>query len=58
MRTRMQGHVATDMGSAGGRTAPLGVGESVRGMLEVMAGTTCAESNGKFLQFDGAELPW
>ena len=46
------------MGSAGGRTAPLGVGESVRGMLEVMAGTTSAESNGKFLQFDGAELPW
>ena len=51
------GHVATDMGSAGGRKAPLMVGESVQGMLEVLAGTT-TEDNGRFLQHDGAELPW
>ena len=50
-------HVATDMGSAGGRKAPLTVGESVQGMLEVLAGTT-TEDNGRFLQHDGAELPW
>ena len=51
------GHVATDMGSAGGRTAPLQPPESVAGMLSVLAGLEAAD-NGKFLQYDGAELPW
>jgi hypothetical protein len=32
--------------------------ESVRGMLEVMAGATPVEHNGKFLEYDGAVLPW
>ena len=52
------GHVATDMGSAGGRSAPLTVDQSVRGMADVMAKTTAEEHNGQFLQFDGATLPW
>mmetsp|Transcript_52471 Transcript_52471/g.117907 ORF Transcript_52471/g.117907 Transcript_52471/m.117907 type:complete len:117 (-) Transcript_52471:534-884(-) len=51
------GHVATDMGSAGGRKAPLTPTESISGMLCVMSQLT-PESNGKFLQFDGTELPW
>jgi len=51
------GHVATDMGNAGARSAPVTVDGSVSGMLTVLAGLT-TESNGKFLQFDGAELPW
>jgi hypothetical protein len=49
------GHVATDMGNAdmsnaGGRAAPLTVDMSIDGMLD--------DSGGKFLQYDGAELPW
>ena len=51
------GHVATDMGSAGGRKAPLTPVESIGGMLKVLAELEPA-SNGKFLQHDGAELPW
>ncbi len=51
------GHVATDMGSAGGRTPPLTVEQSVAGMAAVMAAAT-HETNGKFLDFDGTELPW
>jgi len=51
------GHVATDMGSAGGRKAPLTVEESIAGILKVLS--HCGpEENGKFLQYDGAELPW
>lgn len=51
------GHVATDMGSAGGRSAPLTVEESVSGMLRVAAAATPQDS-GKFLQHDGQEVPW
>jgi NAD(P)-dependent dehydrogenase (short-subunit alcohol dehydrogenase family) len=51
------GHVATDMGSAGGRTAPLTVDESVSGMLSVIAGLRIGD-NGKFLQYNGEDLPW
>ena len=51
------GHVASDMGSAGGRQAPLTVDQSVSGMLDVIAGLT-KEDNGTFRQYDGATLPW
>lgn len=51
------GHVNTDMGSAGGRKAPLEVPESVNGMLDIIEKAT-AEENGKYLQYDGSELPW
>lgn len=51
------GHVATDMGSAGGRKAPLTVEQSVGGVLKVL-GHASSDDNGKFLQFDGVELPW
>lgn len=49
------GHVATDMGSAGGRTPPLTVDESVSGMLRVIASATPEKDNGKFLQYDGKD---
>lgn len=51
------GHVNTDMGSAGGRTAPLEVPESINGMLDVLQ-TVTENENGKFLQYNGEELPW
>jgi len=51
------GHVATDMGSAGGRKPPLTVDQSVNGMLNVIANLT-PEDNGTFRQYDGATLPW
>jgi len=51
------GHVATDMGSAGGRQAPVTVDDSVSGMLRVIACAT-PEDNGKYLQYDGAVLDW
>ena len=51
------GHVATDMGSAGGRAAPLQPHKSVAGMLTVFSTATAAD-NGRFLQYDGAELDW
>jgi len=51
------GHVDTDMGSKGGRTAPLLPLESVAGMLKVIS-TADAYKNRMFLQYDGAELPW
>ena len=51
------GHVATDMGSAGGRAAPLTPQESIGGMLKVI-GELQPSDNGKFLQYDGVELPW
>jgi len=51
------GHVATDMGSAGGRAAPLTVEQSIAGMLDVIAHLT-SEDNGKYLQYDHQELPW
>ena len=37
-RRHVAGHVATDMGSAGGRKAPLTPLESIRGMLGVLSG--------------------
>ncbi len=48
------GWVRTDMGGAG---APLSVEEAVGGMLQVIEGLTLADS-GRFLQWDGQELPW
>jgi len=51
------GHVDTDMGSKGGRTPPLSVQQSIEKMVEVIANLSPAD-NGKFLNFDGAELPW
>ena len=51
------GHVNTDMGAAGGRKPPLEVPESITGMLQVLEGLT-REDNGRFLQYDGSELPW
>jgi len=51
------GHVNTDMGSTGGRKPPLEVPESINGMLQVIEKLTRAD-NGKFLQWDGSELPW
>ena len=45
------------MGSAGGRQAPLTPFQSISGMLHVIAEMP-PSANGKFLQFDGAELPW
>ena len=53
------GHVATDMGSAGGRAAPLTVLQSVECMVAVMAAAaTDASMSGGFYGHDGAELPW
>ncbi len=51
------GWVQTDMGSSGGRSAPLTPPESIRGMLGVLAGVG-PDDSGSFRQFDGAELPW
>lgn len=51
------GHVDTDMGSSGGRAAPLTVGQSVAGMLDTIA-HLAIDDNGKFFQHDGTELPW
>jgi len=51
------GHVNTDMGASGGRKPPLEVPQSVDGMLQVLESLSKAD-NGKFLQYDGSELPW
>jgi NAD(P)-dependent dehydrogenase (short-subunit alcohol dehydrogenase family) len=48
------GWVRTDMG---GPKAPLSPEESAAGMRRVIAGLTPADS-GRFLQWDGQELPW
>jgi NAD(P)-dependent dehydrogenase (short-subunit alcohol dehydrogenase family) len=48
------GWVRTDMG---GRSAPLGVEESVDGMWRVMGKVARADS-GDFLSYDGRRLPW
>jgi len=48
------GWVRTDMG---GPKAPLSAEESAAGMRRVIAGLTLADS-GRFLQWDGQELPW
>ena len=48
------GWVRTDMG---GPKAPLSAGESAAGMRRVVTGLALADS-GRFLQWDGKELPW
>ena len=48
------GWVATDMG---GPEAPLEAPESVGGMRSVIERLTAADS-GKFLNYDGSEVPW
>jgi NAD(P)-dependent dehydrogenase (short-subunit alcohol dehydrogenase family) len=48
------GWVQTDMG---GPNAPLKAPESIRGMLKVINGLTIKDS-GKFLSYDGSEVPW
>ena len=48
------GWVQTDMG---GPTATLTIEQSVPAMVKVIDGLTPAD-NGRFLQYDGAELPW
>ena len=48
------GWVQTDMGGEG---APVPVVESVRGLLRVIVNLT-PEDNGRFLDFEGKELPW
>lgn len=48
------GWVRTDMG---GKQAPLAPETSVQGLREVIAGLKRADS-GKFLSYDGSEIPW
>jgi NAD(P)-dependent dehydrogenase (short-subunit alcohol dehydrogenase family) len=48
------GWVQTDMG---GPTAPLTIDQSVPGMVKVIDGLKKSD-NGRYLQYDGAELPW
>jgi len=48
------GWVRTNMG---GPSAPLKAEKSVGGILDVIDGLT-AEDNGRFLRWDGAEMPW
>jgi len=48
------GWVRTDMG---GSTAAVDVVDSVSGMRQVLSGLTRAD-NGRFFQYDGAELAW
>ena len=48
------GWVKTDMG---GPNAPLSIDESVEGMMQVID-TTDIRDTGKFLNYDGKELPW
>eukprot|EP00746_Dinoflagellata_sp_MGD_P032499 gnl/MRDRNA2_/MRDRNA2_177379_c0_seq1.p1 gnl/MRDRNA2_/MRDRNA2_177379_c0~~gnl/MRDRNA2_/MRDRNA2_177379_c0_seq1.p1 ORF type:complete len:284 (-),score=40.10 gnl/MRDRNA2_/MRDRNA2_177379_c0_seq1:52-873(-) len=51
------GHVDTDMGSAGGRKAPLTCDESVSQMLQTLAKAQLKD-NGAFLHYDGKVLDW
>ena len=48
------GWVKTDMG---GPNAPVSIDESVEGMIRVIE-TTDIKETGKFLNYDGRELPW
>ena len=48
------GWVQTDMG---GPTATLTIDQSVPGMVKVIDGLKSSD-NGRFLQYDGGELPW
>ena len=51
------GWVATDMGSKGGRQPSLKVEESVGGMRSVIERMR-VEQTGRFLSWDGTEVPW
>jgi hypothetical protein len=73
--TRSRRWAATDMGTAGGRQAPLTAHQSVAGrcrarafkserkpvcfvgMIQVMESLT-PELSGRFLKYDGTEIPW
>jgi NAD(P)-dependent dehydrogenase (short-subunit alcohol dehydrogenase family) len=48
------GHVSTDMG---GTSAPVSPTQSVTGMKKQILGFTQAD-NGRFLAYDGGEIPW
>lgn len=48
------GWVKTDMG---GKSAPLDVETSVNGIFATVE-KLCEADSGKFLQYDGTELPW
>ncbi len=48
------GWVQTDMG---GSSAPLTIGQSVPAMVKTIDGFTSTH-NGRYIQYDGAELPW
>jgi len=48
------GWVQTDMG---GPTAPLTIDQSVPAMVKAIDGFT-TKHNGRYIQYDGAELPW
>jgi NAD(P)-dependent dehydrogenase (short-subunit alcohol dehydrogenase family) len=48
------GHVSTDMGGA---SAPVTPSRSVSGMKQQILGFTRAD-NGRFLAYDGGEIPW
>lgn len=51
------GWCQTDMGSAGNRSPPVKIVDSVTGMLKVL-GSMGSHSNADFLDFTGAQLPW
>ena len=51
------GWVQTAMGSKGGRRPPLTPERSVKSMLAVIDGLRLQDS-GKFLEYDGTQLPW
>jgi hypothetical protein len=48
------GWVRTDMGGSGADITPQ---ESVSGMRRVIAALT-PQDNGRFLNYDGSEIPW
>ena len=41
----------------GGPTAPLTIDQSVPAMVKAIDGFT-TKHNGRYIQYDGAELPW
>eukprot|EP00051_Salpingoeca_urceolata_P013869 m.175575 g.175575 ORF g.175575 m.175575 type:complete len:273 (-) comp17921_c0_seq13:30-848(-) len=51
------GWVDTDMGSSGGRKAPVSPTDSVRGLMGLL-NRLGQEDNGKFFTFEGKQLPW
>ena len=52
------GWVQTDMGGAGGRTAHLGVEESVVGVLQVLHAMAVSTHGGRLFNYDGQEMVW